>query len=710
MADANEPNETARIRRLFRLSELGRAEEGRSLAKGAIDRFYRMATAHEDMAPLFADADLGQLKDRQQRHWEALFASNDDADLEQVLNSSTRIGQVHVDAAIDPATYLAGYESLTENLIVGLLNTSIKGERRDTAVRNILRRCFADMAASIVAYGSTSSEQDAQGRLMAMSDSLEREMTTTFSEVGHQVQTLTQVAGQLEGIANDVTAATGTVGSSAQNTRDGVNIVASAAQELEASSQEISDQTNGAAQKAEAALADIDEAKRAMELLTESAAAIGGVTELVQSIAKQTRLLALNATIEAARAGDAGKGFAVVAGEVKSLAAETEKAIASVQQRTQQISSSTDSVNLALGSIVSGVEELSQRAGAVATSAGEQRAAIAEIARSAERASEETGQVADQIGSVQDTAQASLRAADRLSDVAGRLGRDIGDLQRRITTMLRSSGAGDRRQAERVAVGLPGVLSVGGATVQGYTVDLSYSGGLFFPGLDDRMVGQEGHVEVDGLGRMRARVVGNSQLGSHLQFLGLTQADLGRIRHTIEATKGRDGPLVAMCREAAGKLSGALSTALQSGRIDMAALFDDDYVPIDGTDPQQYSTRFLALTDELFPAVQESVVSRDGSIVFCAAVDRNAYLPTHNAAFSKPQRPGDTVWNTANSRNRRIFDDRAGLLAARNTDEHKIQSYVRDMGGGNKQVLKEIDCPIRVADRIWGNLRLAYRN
>ena len=117
-----------------------------------------------------------------------------------------------------------------------------------------------------------------------------------------------------------------------------------------------------------------------MKALTEAAAAIGGVTELVQSIAKQTRLLALNATIEAARAGDAGKGFAVVAGEVKTLAAETEKAIASVTERTQQISQSTDSVNLALGTIVSGVEELSQRAGSVATSADEQRAAIAEIA------------------------------------------------------------------------------------------------------------------------------------------------------------------------------------------------------------------------------------------------------------------------------------------------------------------------------------------
>ncbi|MFX4220397.1 MAG: methyl-accepting chemotaxis protein [Thalassobaculum sp.] len=710
MQDADHQPEAARIRRLFRLEESGSAAEGKPLAKAAVDDFYRMASAHPDMAPLFGDADLDRLKRVQLRHWVALFEADDDRSVEEVLGSSRRIGKVHVDRQIDTTSYLAGYEALTEDLVVGVLKSVRKPGQQEAAIRAVLRRCFADIAASIASYGATSNEKDATGRLMAMSDSLDREMTTTLSEVRHQVQTLSQVAGQLEGISGEVTSAAATVGQSAENTRGGVNIVASAAQELEASSQEISDQTTGAAQKAEATLGDIEEAKRAMESLTESAAAIGGVTELVRSIAKQTRLLALNATIEAARAGDAGKGFAVVAGEVKSLAAETEKAIASVTERTQQIADSTDSVNLALGSIVSGVEELSQRAGSVSSSADEQRAAIAEIARSAERASEETGQVADQIGTVQDTAKVSLRAADRLGEIATRLNRDVGDLQRRITTMLRSSGAGDRRQDERVAVGIQGALSVGATSLKGHTVDLSGSGGLFFPGLDEQAAGQEGTVEIDGVGAMRVRVVGSSPLGSHLQFLAPREADLVAIRRIVDATKAHDAPLVALCRDAADKLSGILASALSSGRIDTESLFDDDYVPIEGTDPVQYSTRFLTLTDEKFPAVQEAVVSKNPAIVFCAAVDRNAYLPTHNAAFSKPQKPGDTVWNTANSRNRRIFDDRAGLLAARNTDAHKIQSYVRDMGGGNKQVLKEVDCPIRVADRIWGNLRLAYRN
>ena len=69
-------------------------------------------------------------------------------------------------------------------------------------------------------------------------------------------------------------------------------------------------------------------------------------------------------------------------------------------------------------------------------------------------------------------------------------------------------------------------------------------------------------------------------------------------------------------------------------------------------------------------------------MIFCAAVDRNGYLPVHNRIYSQPQQPGDVAWNTAHCRNRRIFDDRAGLSAARNVRPYLIQNYPRDMGNG----------------------------
>ncbi len=96
-------------------------------------------------------------------------------------------------------------------------------------------------------------------------------------------------------------------------------------------------------------------------------------------------------------------------------------------------------------------------------------------------------------------------------------------------------------------------------------------------------------------------------------------------------------------------------------------------------------------------------------MVFCAAVDRNGYLPVHNRKYSFPQRPGEVVWNTVNSRNRRIFDDRAGLVAARNVRPYIIQVYARDMGNDVTVMMKEIDAPIRVSGKHWGGFRSAYK-
>jgi methyl-accepting chemotaxis protein len=67
------------------------------------------------------------------------------------------------------------------------------------------------------------------------------------------------------------------------------------------------------------------------------------------------------------------------------------------------------------------------------------------------------------------------------------------------------------------------------------------------------------------------------------------------------------------------------------------------------------------------------------------------------------------VWNTANCRNRRMFDDRVGLKAGRNTEPFLLQVYRRDMGGGEFVLMKDLSAPLWVGGRHWGGLRLAYR-
>ena len=179
----------------------------------------------------------------------------------------------------------------------------------------------------------------------------------------------------------------------------------------------------------------------------------------------------------------------------------------------------------------------------------------------------------------------------------------------------------------------------------------------------------------------------------------------------LAATSGietGDTKFVEIILEMASKIAGLFETAIADRKIDAADLFDYTYEPIPGSDPAQVMAKFTSLTDLLLPPVQEVVLERDERIVFCAAIDINGYLPTHNKKFSQPQ-GNDPVWNAANCRNRRIFDDRVGLAAGQNTEKFLLQTYRRDMGGGTFVLMKDISAPVYVNGRHWGGVRMGYK-
>jgi methyl-accepting chemotaxis protein len=210
------------------------------------------------------------------------------------------------------------------------------------------------------------------------------------------------------------------------------------------------------------------------------------------------------------------------------------------------------------------------------------------------------------------------------------------------------------------------------------------------------MAGEVGHAR-DSLGGARERMNRLSETGERLVDLSARSP-----QNTL------DRPFVETARAKAAEVAAAFEAALASGRISESELFDRDYRPVPGSDPQQVTTRFTSLTDAVLPAIQEPLLDWDPRVVFCAAVDVNGYLPTHNAKFSKPQ-GSDPVWNNANCRNRRIFDDRVGLAAGQNTKAFLLQTYRRDMGGGTFVLMKDVSAPIVVRGRHWGGLRLAYK-
>ncbi|KMW60685.1 Methyl-accepting chemotaxis protein [Candidatus Rhodobacter oscarellae] len=210
------------------------------------------------------------------------------------------------------------------------------------------------------------------------------------------------------------------------------------------------------------------------------------------------------------------------------------------------------------------------------------------------------------------------------------------------------------------------------------------------------------------------------ELGESIQdTAGQTEGVTKRGHALIDLTEGivqecvslggetADSAYIERVQADAARLSAALQHAVDSGRITQAQLFSRDYRPIQGTNPEQFMTPFTELTDELFTPIQEEALTQSDAVVFCAAVNVDGHLPTHNKKFAKPQ-GSDPDWNAGNCRNRRMFNDRVGLKAGQSTKPFLLQVYRRDMGGGVFKLMKDVSAPITVNGKHWGGLRLAY--
>lgn len=172
--------------------------------------------------------------------------------------------------------------------------------------------------------------------------------------------------------------------------------------------------------------------------------------------------------------------------------------------------------------------------------------------------------------------------------------------------------------------------------------------------------------------------------------------------------KTRDSEIIDIAQATAPRIVELLEGALASKRLSLEALFDTKYVPVPNSDPQQFTTRYIDVFDQILPDVQEPILALNNRIAFCAAIDRNGYLPTHNKRYSKPQ-TDDPAWNAANCRNRRIFNDRTGLAAGRNERPFLLQTYRRDMGDGNFIIMKDASAPIFIRGRHWGGFRIGFK-
>lgn len=163
-------------------------------------------------------------------------------------------------------------------------------------------------------------------------------------------------------------------------------------------------------------------------------------------------------------------------------------------------------------------------------------------------------------------------------------------------------------------------------------------------------------------------------------------------------------PIFEEAKQAASAVAATLSQLIKEGKVSEAELFAEKYQPIANTNPQKFSTAYDKLTDQLFPAIQEPILSRHQNVLYAGAVDRKGYFPTHNKKFSQPL-TGNYDKDLLQNRTKRIFNDRTGSRCGSNTEPMLLQTYKRDTG----EIVHDLSVPIYVNGKHWGGFRIGFK-
>lgn len=406
----------------------------------------------------------------------------------------------------------------------------------------------------------------------------------------------------------------------------------------------------------------------------------------------------LEANARVARSGERAREVATSAG------ASIERSRTTLTDAIEDIRQLADSVTESgqkLGALESSLEQVGKVARGIATIAKQTNLLALNATIEASRA----GAAGRGFAVVAEEVKA---LAHQTGDATGRIDQTLGELAEQIRGMV-DTGTRSNARAARVQSGTHAIQEV--VDDIGRAIgDVDNESAHIVEAVSeiDHFCGQT----VSGLNDMTGEVSesANSVSSAHDRINLLLEVTEEVVNITLHGNADvADRHYVDLAARTAASVSERFESALASGEIAESDLWDRELRPIPDTDPQQYLTRYTAFTDQALPPIQEPVHSGDERISACCTTDDRGYIATHALKVSQPQRPGEPAWNGANSRNRRLFDDRVGRRAAENRAEFLLQMYRRDMGGGEHALFRDASAPVTVHGRHWGAVRIIYR-
>ncbi|MEE4226158.1 methyl-accepting chemotaxis protein [Pseudomonas viridiflava] len=213
------------------------------------------------------------------------------------------------------------------------------------------------------------------------------ELSEVAARLGNSIslakESMNAQQAETEQVATAINEMTASVADVAQNT-EGAALAADEANAASRTGLRVMHQAHSTIQ---ALAEEVELSAQKVQALALHSQSIGGVIQVISTIADQTNLLALNAAIEAARAGEQGRGFAVVADEVRTLASRTQSSTEEIRNIIQQLQGATEAA-------VQQMQAGQQKAQACISAAGEASGSLSSISQGVERIVEMNTQIA----------------------------------------------------------------------------------------------------------------------------------------------------------------------------------------------------------------------------------------------------------------------------------------------------------------------------
>ncbi len=270
-------------------------------------------------------------------------------------------------------------------------------------------------AAQRVAQGDLSvrverGSQDETGRLLGSLAAMVERLSNVIREVRENAEGLSSAAGQMA--ATSQTLSQGTNEQAA-----GVEETTASLEEMSASLGQNAENSRSMEQTAIKGAKDAEESGRAAAQASQAMQAIAEKITIVEEIAYQTNLLALNAAIEAARAGEHGRGFAVVASEVRKLAERSQLASREIRSLAASSVEVSNRAGTLLGELVPSIRRTAELVQEVAAATKEQAAGVSQIngaMSQLDRITQQNATAAEELAGTSQQTAASAEALRRL--------------------------------------------------------------------------------------------------------------------------------------------------------------------------------------------------------------------------------------------------------------------------------------------------------